>query len=139
MLFQMIDYFLSYWSERKMSGCQVLVFVDDCRNRNVETAFRKLPLQERIYVKDYADAKFGCVPVAQPKICHYRPRELPGRGTYLQSFSYTPPCTVVASFRLRHRDTPQFSLCVIAATDAGKWSTLKATRGDPRSSFYQVY
>ena len=35
----------------------------------------------RIYVKDYADVKFGCVPVAQPKTCHYRPRELPGRGT----------------------------------------------------------
>ena len=34
-----------------------------------------------IYVKDYADAKFGCVPVAQPKTCHYRPRELPGRDT----------------------------------------------------------
>ncbi len=32
------------------------------------TAF-KLPVQ--IYVKDYADAKFGCVPVAQPKTCHY--------------------------------------------------------------------
>ncbi len=34
-----------------------------------------------MYVKDYADAKFGCVPVAQPKTGHYRPRELPGRGT----------------------------------------------------------
>ncbi len=35
----------------------------------------------KIYVKDYADAKFGCFPVAQPNTCHYRPRELPGRGT----------------------------------------------------------
>ena len=31
-----------------------------------------------IYVKDYADGKFGCFPVAQPKTCHCRPRELPG-------------------------------------------------------------
>ena len=34
-----------------------------------------------LYVKDYADAKFECVPVAQPKTCHYRPREVHGRGT----------------------------------------------------------
>ena len=39
----------------------------------------------RIYVKDYADVKFGCVPVAQPKTCHYRPRELPGIHTPLYS------------------------------------------------------
>ena len=69
-----------------------------------------------IYVKDYADAKFGCVPVAQPKTCHYRPRELPGRGTP-QSLSYTLPCTVVASFGLRHWDTPRLSVCVYAAAD----------------------
>ncbi len=32
-------------------------------------------------VKDYADAKFGCVPVECHLLCHYRPRELAGRGT----------------------------------------------------------
>ena len=35
-----------------------------------------------IYVKDYADAKFGCVPVALPKTCHYRPRELHYGGKF---------------------------------------------------------
>ncbi len=39
------------------------------------------PMQFLIYVKDYADAKFGCVPVDFHFLCHYRPRELPGRGT----------------------------------------------------------
>ncbi len=34
-----------------------------------------------LYVKDYADAKFGCVPMAFHFLCHYRARELPGRGT----------------------------------------------------------
>ncbi len=34
-----------------------------------------------IYVKDYADANFGCVLVARHLLCHYRPRELPWRGT----------------------------------------------------------
>ncbi len=34
-----------------------------------------------IYVRDYADAKIGCVPVACHLLCSYMPRELPGRGT----------------------------------------------------------
>ncbi len=38
-------------------------------------------ITDLIYVKDYADAKFGCLPVVQTKTCHYRPRELPGMGT----------------------------------------------------------
>ena len=36
-----------------------------------------------------------------------------------QSFSYTLPCTVVASFGLRHRDTPHFLLCIYADADEG--------------------
>ena len=33
-----------------------------------------------LHVKDYADTKFGCVPVACHLLCPYRPRELPGRS-----------------------------------------------------------
>ncbi len=44
-----------------------------------------------IYVKDYADAKFGCVPVAQPKM--------------------------VASFGLRNRDIQDFWACVMSDAD----------------------
>ncbi len=54
-----------------------LPFVDELPLNNRH----RIQGQRSIYVKDYADAKFGCVPVAQPKTCHYRPRELPGRGT----------------------------------------------------------
>ncbi len=35
-----------------------------------------------INVKDYVDAKFGCVPLAFHFLCHYKPRELPG-GKFL--------------------------------------------------------
>ncbi len=47
-------------------------------NKNAIDRFAFQTPHYLIYVKDYADAKFGCVPVAQPKTCHYRPRELPG-------------------------------------------------------------
>ncbi len=88
----------------------------------------------KIYVKDYADAKFGCVPVAQPKTCHCGPRELPGRGTKkdfqpfyvfssllsipsLQSPTYTLPCPMVASLGLCNRDIHNFSACVMSDAD----------------------
>ncbi len=67
-----------------------------------------------IYVKDYADAKFGCVSVAKPKTCHYRPRELPGRDTKGPG---TP--RVVASYGLRKRDTQDFLACVMSDADEG--------------------
>ncbi len=35
-----------------------------------------------IYVRDYVDAKIGCVPVAYYLLCNCMPRELPGRGTH---------------------------------------------------------
>ena len=65
--------------------------------------------------------------------------ELPGRGSrgpwipYLQSFSYTPPCTVVASFELCHRDTPHFSLCLIAATDEHSFARLHFRGSNPEN------
>ncbi len=68
----------------------------------------------KIYVKDYADAKIECVPVAFHFLCHFRPRELPGRGTK------GLPCPVVASFGLRHRDAPNFLLCVYPEADVIK-------------------
>ena len=88
-----------------------------------------LPFQPpitRIYVKDYADAKFGCVPVAQPKTCHYRPRELPGRSTKGPGIprdlpgmgTYTLPCPMVASFGLRNRDIHDFLACIMSDADA---------------------
>ncbi len=80
-----------------------------------------------IYVKDYADSKFGYVPVAFYFLCHYRPRELPGRKkqgamdtkrvawkgfcppyssiSYLQNLTYIVPNHWMASFGLRNRDT----------------------------------
>ena len=39
-------------------------------------------------VKDYADAKFGWVPVACHLLCHYRPRELHGRGIIHPPLAY---------------------------------------------------
>ncbi len=76
--------------------------------------------QTLIYVKDYADAKFGCVPVAQPKTCHCRPRELPGRGTKGPGIPRDLPGkgTVVASYGLRNRDTQDFLACVMSDADA---------------------
>ena len=56
-----------------------------------------------IYVKDYADVKIGCVPVACHLPCHYRPRELSGE---------------VASFGLRNRDIQDFLACVMSDADA---------------------
>ena len=50
-----------------------------CMEKNLKATTN--PLQHLpIYVKDYADTKFGCVPVAFHLLCYYRPRELPGRG-----------------------------------------------------------
>ncbi len=34
-----------------------------------------------IHVRDYADAKIGCVRAAFHLLCNYMPRELPGSGT----------------------------------------------------------
>ena len=59
-----------------------------------------------IYVKDYADAKFGCVPVAFHFLWHYRPRELSGRDRGVeggQKLQFTVHW--VASFGLRNQDT----------------------------------
>ncbi len=101
-----------------ISFCHITVLrawtiVDDSHTIHhlIETFVGKGP-PRLIYVKDYADAKFGCVPVAQPKTCHCGPRELPGRGTYTLS------CPMVASFGLRNRDIQDFSACVMSDADA---------------------
>ncbi len=56
----------------------------------------EISTQIAIYVRDYTDAKIGCVPVACHLLCH---------------------CTVVASFGLRNRDIHDFSDCVMSDTD----------------------
>ncbi len=35
----------------------------------------------RIYIRDFSNAKIGCVPVAFLLLCNYMPSELPGMGT----------------------------------------------------------
>ena len=59
-----------------------------------------------IYVKDYADAKIGCVSVA----CHIlSPPDFSENNRNLEE-------CMVASFGFRNRDTQDFSICVIADT-----------------------
>ena len=57
-----------------------------------------------ICVSYYAERKMGCVPVAQPKNCHHN------TGVCV-TFSYQ---SVVAQEVARHRDTPNFCVCVIS-------------------------
>ncbi len=89
------------------------------KNTSSMSIFISDPFLNLIYVKDYADAKFGCVPVACHFLCHYMPRDLPGRG------SYTIPCPVVASFWVAQRDTYDLSACVMPDTD---WRNVKESR-----------
>ncbi len=75
-----------------------LILVDVWENQAV---------QKMIYIKDYADAKFGCVPVAFHLNIWCSP-------TILSSHW-------VASFGLRNRDTYNFSACVMSDADAKKF------------------
>ncbi len=63
---------------------------------------------QRIYVRYYADAKNGFVPVAFHLLCNYIPREL---STCIL------PSHWVVSFGSHNRDTHDFSACVMSDAD----------------------
>ena len=74
-----------------------------------------------IYVRDYADAKIGCVPVACHLLCNY-PLQLhwEKNATEIRVFFSVYP--MVASFGLRNRDSHDFSI-IIMRNSRDRWTS----------------